>query len=124
MQHGRRAAQGRGVERRHRRVAAEADHRVGIEPADHQPCLERAVAERAKGFGKRHRIAPTHRRARDHMHAFGGEVVMRGAAIGGERDGDAAFTERDGERLRRKQMPARATRREEHQRLAPLRAHL
>ena len=120
VDHGRHAAPGRGQHRRQRRIAAEADHRRGLEPSDQRPCLRKAGGERCGGLRQGNRIARPQRGACDHVHGLvdEGAAVARGAPVGRKMHRDAARNERGGERLGGKQMPARSAGRHKNRRTA------
>ena len=116
VDHGRDAAQRRRQQRRHGRIAAEADHHGGLDAAEQRPGLGGAEREHAAGARKRERIAAAQGRARDDVNGARGKFEMRGARVGGEIDRDAALCKRRGQRLGRKQMPAGAAGRKQHER--------
>ena len=89
------------IQRRHGRIAAEADHHGGADAAEHRPGLGGAEREQRRGARERKRIAAAQGRARDEVHGAGGKLEMRGARVGGEIDDGAALLQRVGERLRR-----------------------
>ena len=113
VQHRRHGTHARRQQRRHGRVAAEADHHGGTNASDHAPGFHGAEREQAQRAGERKWIAAAHGRARNDVHGARRKLEMRGARVGRELDERGALFQRDGERLRRKQMAAGAAGAEE-----------
>jgi hypothetical protein len=98
VDHGRHAAPCRRQHRRDRRIAAKADHRRRLEPADQSPRLEKATAEHGGGSCCGNRIARTQGRAGNDMDRVVRErlAVARGTAIRRQMHRDAAPCQRRG----------------------------
>ena len=105
-------------QRRHRRIAAEADHGRGLQPPHQIGRHQRAVAEHERGTRQRHRIAAAHGLARHHVDIVRGEqpAVAQRAGIGRQPHPQAAPDQLDAERFGGKQMAAGAARGEKDQR--------
>ena len=110
----------RRADRRQRRIAAEADHGGGLDPAQHEIGAHQAAAERQRGARERDRIACAHGVARDDVGLARREAsaIALGAVIGGKIDRHAALGERRRQRLGGKQMSAGSAGREQHERRA------
>ena len=104
----RHAAPCRRQHRRHGRIAAEADHRGGLQPADQRPGLDDAETERRGGSGHGDRIAPAQRRAGDHVNRVVGEARRHSARPGGRSRDErrCRVDQRRRERFGREQMAA------------------
>src|SRR5262245_39847873 len=105
-------------ERRHRWIAAEANHGGGPHAAKHAVGFDQSDAKRGAGARQRDRIAAAHGLARNDLHLSRRKLaaVAAGARVGRKVDREAAARERPRQRLGWKQMPAGPAGRQQHYR--------
>ena len=115
MQDGRNPEQRRGQQRRHGRIAAEADHGARPDGSELQKRGRKPGAERERGARLGERAGVGGRRGRKGVNGAGGKIaaVFERPAVGREFDFRPALGERGGERGRGKEMAARAAGREQ-----------
>ena len=124
---GRDAAQRRGEQRRNGRIAAEADHHRGLEPRQHEPGLEHAVAQHAcRSCASENGLRPRMVALGMTCTALAAETRRHGARRANRSTSSTATSrlrQRRGQRLGRKQMAAGAAGGDQHRdRLAAWRA--